>query len=135
MLQMWTLRSLCQGSCLPSKRTSMQEVQRRDHFAKMCKSKGNDKKTVKCVETENQDRDYAFVMRDCSNTARVTFNVGGVDLLMLTDSGASSNIVDEDTWEMLKSKRIKCTSTVPPHLQNAYTSKRCVQVPNKHRKT
>ncbi len=38
-------------------------------------------------------------MRDQTNTERVTFYVGGVDLLMLIDSGASINIVDEDTWE------------------------------------
>ena len=66
----------------PAKGQACRKCNGRDHFAKMCKSKGNDKKTVKCVETENQDRDYAFVMRDCSNTERVTFNVGGVELLM-----------------------------------------------------
>lgn len=80
----------------------------KDHFAKMCKSKGNGRHTVKCVESEVQERDYAFVIENDSNTERVTFNVGGVDLLMLIDSGASNNIMDEDTWEMLKEKKITC---------------------------
>lgn len=77
----------------------------------MCKSKGNSRQTVKCVESEGQDRDYAFETEDDSNTERVTFNAGGVDLLMLIDSGASSNIVDEDTREMLKEKKRKCVSS------------------------
>lgn len=51
------------------------------------------------------------MIEDDSNTERVTFNVGGVDLPMLIDSGASCNIVDEDTWEMLKEKKIKCFSS------------------------
>ncbi len=43
---------------------------------------------MKCVDTEAQDSNYAFVSEDNSNTERATFNVGGVDLLMLIDSGA-----------------------------------------------
>lgn len=70
----------------------------------MCKSKGNSKQTVKCVETESQDRVYAFLEGDYSNTEGVTFDVCEVDLLILTNSGASSNIVDEDTWEILEDK-------------------------------
>lgn len=66
---------------------------------------------MKLVESENQDRDYAFWIEDDSNTERVTFDVGGVNLFMLIESGASNNIVDEDTWEMLKEKKRKCVSS------------------------
>ena len=38
----------------------------------------------------------------------VTARVGGVDLKMLIDSGANSNIIDEGTWEQLKVKEVKC---------------------------
>ena len=40
----------------------------------------------------------------------ITVQVGGVDLKMLIDSGANSNIVDEGTWEQLKAKGVKCES-------------------------
>ena len=41
-------------------------------------------------------------------------SVGGVELEMLVDSGATNNIVDEETWEQLKAKRIKCQSEAAP---------------------
>ena len=40
----------------------------------------------------------------------ITVQVGGVDLKMLIDSGANSNVVDEGTWEQLKAKGVKCES-------------------------
>ena len=40
----------------------------------------------------------------------ITVQVGGVDLKMLIDSGANSNIVDEGTWEQLKAQGVKCES-------------------------
>lgn len=60
---------------------------------------------MKCVDIEDQDRDYAFVIEDDSDIERVTLNVGEVDLLILIDSDASSKIVDVNTWEMLKKKK------------------------------
>ena len=41
-------------------------------------------------------------------------NVGGVDLNMLIGSGATSNVIDEHTWESLKKDKIKCESCVAP---------------------
>ena len=41
-------------------------------------------------------------------------SVGGVELEMLADSGATNNIVDEKTWERLKAKMIKCKSEAAP---------------------
>ena len=40
--------------------------------------------------------------------------VGGIDLHRLIDSGATSNIIDEHTWESLKNAKIKCESRVAP---------------------
>lgn len=105
---------LANDSACPAKGQTCRKCNGKDHYAKVCKSKGKERQTVRCVETDDQDtgnRNYAFVVEDDSNTERVTFDVGGVDLLLLIDSGASSNIVDENTWEMLKSKKIKCVST------------------------
>ena len=36
--------------------------------------------------------------------------VRGVHLTAVIDSGSSSNILDKQTWELLKKKNIKCTS-------------------------
>jgi hypothetical protein len=71
----------------------------------MCKTKGYSTQTVKYVISEEQNRDYAFVVNENSNTDGITSSVGGVNLFMLNDSGATSNIVDESTWEMLKANK------------------------------
>ena len=51
--------------------------------------------------------DYAFSINEGEQSEMVTVQVGGVDLKMLIDSGANSNIVDEGTWEQLKAKGVK----------------------------
>ena len=48
-------------------------------------------------------------------------SVGGVKLDVLMDSGATHNIIDEDTWMYLKSKAITCTSSAKPAGQQLYT--------------
>jgi len=40
----------------------------------------------------------------------INAEVGGVVLNLLVDSGASCNIIDEDTWKQCKSQNIKCKS-------------------------
>lgn len=94
----------------------------RDHFAKMCKTKEGARQTVKRVESEVKNQDFAFVVREEGNTDRITFSVGGVRLSMLVDSGATSNIVDEGTWEMLKENKIKCSSAKSDKKLYAYLS-------------
>lgn len=78
----------------------------------MCKTKNATKQTAKYIGGETNrtnDDQYAFMVKDCDPN-RYTFAVGGVDLDMLIDSGATSNIIDEGTWETLKSKIIVCHS-------------------------
>ena len=41
-------------------------------------------------------------------------SVGGLKLETLVDSGATDNIVDEETWEDLRVKKIKCKSEAAP---------------------
>jgi hypothetical protein len=80
---------------------------RKDSFTKMCKTKDNSKQIVKCVDSEEQNRDYASVHENC-NSDRIPFSVGGDNLFMLIDSWATTNIVDESTWEKLKATEIRC---------------------------
>lgn len=47
-------------------------------------------------------------------------SVGGVELEMLVDSRATNTIVDEETWEDLKAKKIKCISEAAPFDRKLY---------------
>ena len=51
----------------------------------------------------------------------VTVQVRGVDLKMLIDSGANSNIIDVGTWEQLKVKGVKCESQAATPDKKLYT--------------
>ena len=53
---------------------------------------------------------FAFSITEGEHSEMVAVQVGGVDLKMLIDSGANSNIIDEGTWEQRKVKGVKCES-------------------------
>ncbi|PIK36388.1 hypothetical protein BSL78_26782 [Apostichopus japonicus] len=95
------------------------------HFAKMCKTKperyqkgkqkggrqnwnrkGDD--DVNLVDLAN---DFAFAVTSSRKSGvTVDVKVGGVNVEMLIDSGASCNIIDKKTWDNLKQQRITCES-------------------------
>ena len=54
------------------------------------------------------------------NTQKSTVQVARVDLKMLIDSGANSNIIDEGTWEQLKAMGVKCESQAATSDKNLY---------------
>lgn len=80
------------------------------------------------VNSEEQNRDYAFVVNKNWNSDRTTFSVGGVSLFMLIDSGVMSNMVDEITWEMLKAKKIRFRSPLTYKKLYAYSSSKPLPV-------
>ena len=63
-------------------------------------------------EARREEHEYAFTITGDQKDNMITISVGGVDLDMLIDSGATSNNLDEDTWESLKEKHVKCVSRV-----------------------
>ena len=96
----------------PAKGKSCRNCGGKHHFENVCRSQ---KRSVNLVNDDaaRNDSDYAFCLggtEDDSNMLRV--DVGNVTLKMLVDSGATSNIVDEATWEKLKLKKVKCESRV-----------------------
>ena len=96
----------------PAKGKSCRNCGGKNHFENVCRSQ---KRSVNLVNDDaaRNDSDYAFCLggtEDDSNMLRV--DVGNVTLKMLVDSGATSNIVDEATWEKLKLKKVKCESRV-----------------------
>ena len=87
----------------------------KDHFEKVCKTKSHARQVGR--EPDDNDpgpqHDYAFSITEREHSEMVTVQVGGVDLKMLIDSGANSNMIDEGTWEQLKVKVVKCESQAP----------------------
>lgn len=90
------------------------------HFAAYCKTKsikkpcGRDRSegANKASEEKEEEDNYAFVLNtkssNCSSGV-VGLSVGGVQLKnVLTDLGATCNVVDRATWESLKQKGVKC---------------------------
>lgn len=97
-------------SC-PAKGKECHKCGGKDHFASVCKTKQKKRKDESNFVGENDSDDgYAFHVTEKGGEATLCACVGGVNLKMLIDSGATRNIVDEQTWEWLKTKHIKCTS-------------------------
>ena len=82
----------------------------KDHFEEVCKTKSYARQVGR--EPDDNDPgpqyDYAFIVTEGEHSDMLTVQVGGVDLKMLIDSGANSNIIDKGTWEELKVKGVKC---------------------------
>lgn len=81
--------------------------------------KERDKKRhyVKTVEEEahpsrDDDTDYAFGIIQKLEDEKVLINIGGVDIRVIIDSGATVNVVDRKLWEELKREKINCDSSV-----------------------
>ena len=70
---------------------------RKDDFGKVCKTKSYARQVGR--EPDDNDpgpqHDYAFSITEGEHSEMVTVQVGGVDLKMLIDSEANSNIIDE----------------------------------------
>lgn len=83
------------------------------HFAKQCLKRVNNnhwtpvpQKRVRTVyeETEQEDKDYIFYAMG-KNT--FLFNLGGIDIPMIIDSGAAANIISQKTWELMKDMKVE----------------------------
>ena len=105
------------SSC-PARGQKCSKCHLNNHFAVVCCTKPK----VLQVDQQSTSDDYVFTVVQ-QGGAKLNFNVGGVNLDMLVDSGASVNIVDEETWSRLKEQRIKCTSMKQTKKLFAYASK------------
>lgn len=102
----------------PARGQTCHKCNGKDHFSKMCRTKGSRKQNVNSVEVEQKE--FAFIVKDDEMSERLTFCVGGIDLKMLVDSGATSNVMGENVWNRLKAEKIKCHSYVPKEQRNLY---------------
>lgn len=101
----------------PARGQECRKCSRVGHFSNMCKTK-----QINSVNDENDENDenvdYAFhVSASVDKDCMIMLNVGGVKLDCMIDSGASTNIISEGTWETLKSKKIECISKIDPLLK------------------
>ena len=102
----------------PAKGQTCRKCKGKDHFASVCKTKpksrGGANQVQEELEASGEQVDYAFRVTNEVHSNLLKLSVGGVQLEMLVDSGATNNIVDEETWENLKAKKIKCKSEAAP---------------------
>ena len=98
-----------------------------NHFAAVCKSRSSPTSRVYLVHQMSGDESedepaFAFHLKDSSSRGpTVKANIGGVDMQILVDSGATKNIVDVTTWEWLKQNRIICESKVAQRHKKLYS--------------
>ena len=79
-------------------------------------------KCSKCSDESEDEPAFAFHLKDSSKRGpTVKANIGGVDMQILVDSGATKNIVDVTTWEWLKQKHIICESKVAQRHKKLYS--------------
>ena len=98
-----------------------------NHFAAVCKSESSPTSKVYLVHQMSGDESedepaFAFHLKDSSNRGpTVKANIGGVDMQILVDSGATKNIVDVTTWEWLKQNHIICESKAAQRHKKLYS--------------
>ena len=126
------------SSC-PAKGKKCNRFSNIGHFEKFCMTKfpnakkphkEKDKKRhyVKTVEEGeahpscDDDTDYAFGINQKLEVEKVLINIGGVDIRVIIDSGATVNIVNRKLWEELKREKINCDSSVKTKNLYAYGS-------------
>ena len=91
----------------PARGQTRKKCKKKDHFASTAKTKPR-KPGVNQVQEEHQSNreevDNAFRVTNEAQSKMLKLSVGGVELEMLVDSGATNNIVDKCTWEDLKAQ-------------------------------
>ena len=82
------------------------------HFAKVCRTKSDDKTRKGDIRQVSEDDGFAFTIQTRGKEIpTIDIELGGVQLKgVLVDSGSTSNVIDRGTWEVLKRNNIKCDS-------------------------
>ena len=89
-----------------------QKYKKTGHLTKFCRTKGEDKTKKGNVRHVTEDDDFVFTVQlGARDIPTVTIELGGVQLEgVLVDSGSTCNVIDRETWDVLKKKKIKCKS-------------------------
>ena len=91
------------------------------HFEKVCKTKlktsegrkGGKDRRVRQVGIGVDENDAFGVLGGADNpdNGKISVKIGGVQVTMIIDSGASCNVLDRNLWEYLKANKVRCASS------------------------
>ena len=112
------------------------------YFEKVCKNKlktsegrkgGKDRRVrqVGVGVDETDDSEYAFGVlggADNPDHGEISVKIGGVQVTMIIDSGASCNVLDRNLWEYLKANKVRCVSSKATKKLYSYGNKQPLQV-------
>ena len=65
---------------------------------------------------------------DNSDNEEISVKIGGVQVTVIIDSGASCNVLDRNLWEYLKANKVRCASRKTTKKMCPYGSKQPLQV-------
>ena len=113
-----------------------------NHFAQKCKTKPpkpakprsngklkDTKKKVSYVQDVDEDEDeYAFIVKSASQPGKIEVFIGGILVEMVVDSGASTNVIDKHLWSKLKREKIECVSKKSNKKLYPYGSKQPLEI-------
>ena len=101
-----------------------QKCKRTGHLTKFCRTKGEDKTKKGNIRRMTEDDDFAFTVQlGARDIPTVAIELRGVQLEgVLVDQGSNCNVIDRETWEVLKTKKIKCKSWKPNKKLYSYGS-------------
>ena len=145
-----TVRCFCCGNVghkandkvCPARRKRCRKCNNLGHFEKVCKTKlktsegrkgGKDRRVrqVGVGVDETDDSEYAFGVlggADNPDNGEISVKIGGVQVTMIIDSGASCNVLDRNLWEYLKANKVRCVSSKATKKLYSYGNKQPLQV-------
>lgn len=81
-------------------------------YKKISKGRGKSVHPLKHDDSDNSDEDYLYaVNKDQENTAKVKAKVCGAPFMTTMDTGATINVINEQTFSKMDGVQLKPTST------------------------
>ena len=126
----------------PQEENGAESVLNPGHFEKVCKTKlktsegrkgGKDRRVtqVGVGVDETDDSEYAIGVLSCADNpdnGEISVKIGGVQVTMIIDSGASCIVLDRNLWEYLKANKVRCASSKATKKLYSYGNKQPLQV-------
>ena len=145
-----TVRCLCCGNVghkasdkvCPARGKQCRKCNNLGHFKKVCKTKlktsegrkrGKDRRVrqVGVGVDENDDSEYAFGVlggADNPDNGKISVKLGGVQVTMIINFGASCNVLDHNLRKHLKANKVRCASSKATKKLYSCGSKQPLQV-------
>lgn len=108
----------------PAKNEECTLCRKKGHFQACCrtnvkhkkkfdkKKEDNSKKKIRQIaDSSDTEEEYTFGIGTNKQQESIDVKLGGVHLKVMVDSGATCNVIDEETWKHLKKHKIVCTTS------------------------